>query len=110
MGTISQKLQYLNATKEAIAAALVEKGQTVSSSDTFRSYAEKVRNISTQPVLIEKTIVSNGTYNASDDDADGYSSVTVNIQAQYSYGSTTLMTMNNLIQTVAQTSASEVVS
>jgi hypothetical protein len=29
--------------------------------------------------LIQKTITQNGTYNASDDDADGYSSVTVNV-------------------------------
>lgn len=31
------------------------------------------------PVLIEKDITENGTYSASDDDADGYSSVTVDI-------------------------------
>lgn len=30
------------------------------------------------PVLIEKDIIENGTYTAADDDADGYSSVTVN--------------------------------
>ena len=30
------------------------------------------------PVLIEKTVTANGTYNAEDDHADGYSSVTVN--------------------------------
>ena len=31
------------------------------------------------PTLIEKTITENGTYDASDDDADGYSSVTVEV-------------------------------
>lgn len=31
------------------------------------------------PTLIEKTIAENGTYNASDDNADGYSSVTVDV-------------------------------
>lgn len=31
------------------------------------------------PVLIEKTITENGTYNAEDDEADGYSSVTVEV-------------------------------
>ena len=31
------------------------------------------------PILIEKTIIHNGTYNASSDNADGYSSVTVNV-------------------------------
>ena len=32
-----------------------------------------------QPTLISKTITENGTYNAADDDADGYSDVTVNV-------------------------------
>lgn len=32
-----------------------------------------------EPVLIEKTITANGTYNAGADNADGYSSVTVNV-------------------------------
>ena len=32
-----------------------------------------------QPTLISKTITENGTYNAADDDADGYSAVTVNV-------------------------------
>ena len=31
------------------------------------------------PTLIEKTITENGTYDASDDEADGYSSVTINV-------------------------------
>lgn len=34
----------------------------------------------TAPTLITKTITENNTYNASDDNADGYSSVTVNVQ------------------------------
>ena len=33
----------------------------------------------TQPTLITKSITANGTYNASSDNADGYSSVTVNV-------------------------------
>ena len=33
------------------------------------------------PTLISKTITTNGTYNASSDNADGYSSVTVNVSA-----------------------------
>lgn len=32
-----------------------------------------------EPDLIEKTVNANGTYNATDDDADGYSKVTVAI-------------------------------
>lgn len=34
-----------------------------------------------EPTLITKTITENDTYNASDDNADGYSSVTVNVQS-----------------------------
>ena len=36
---------------------------------------------STPPVLINKTINANGTYNASSDNADGYAQVTVDINA-----------------------------
>lgn len=34
---------------------------------------------SSSPTLVTKTITANGTYSAADDDADGYSSVTVNV-------------------------------
>lgn len=37
------------------------------------------RQTTTSATLITKTITVNGTYSASDDDADGYSSVTVNV-------------------------------
>ena len=36
------KLAYLQETKDAIKSALIEKGQTVADTDTFRSYADKV--------------------------------------------------------------------
>lgn len=42
MGTITEKFAYLKETKALIKSALIEKGQTVSDTDTFRSYAEKV--------------------------------------------------------------------
>lgn len=42
MGTISEKLDYLEETKEAIGDAIAAKGISVSSTDTFRSYAEKI--------------------------------------------------------------------
>ena len=41
----ADKLSYLAQTKTAIKDAIVEKGVDVSSSDTFRSYAEKIRAI-----------------------------------------------------------------
>lgn len=45
MGSISDKLSYLEETKQEIADAIVEKGQTVNDSDTFRSYADKIKEI-----------------------------------------------------------------
>ena len=42
----ADKLSYLSQTKTAIKDAIVEKGVAVSSSDTFRSYADKIRAIS----------------------------------------------------------------
>ena len=46
MGTVVDKLNYLKNTKTAIKNALVEKGVDVSDSDTFRSYAQKVADLS----------------------------------------------------------------
>lgn len=46
MGELRRKLAYLKETKAAIKDAIVEKGQTVTDSDTFRSYADKIINIS----------------------------------------------------------------
>lgn len=42
------------------------------------------------PTLIEKNITENGTYDASDDDADGYSSVTVNVSGGHTVIVTTI--------------------
>ena len=45
MGTTADKINYLNGTKAAIKEAIENKGVTVSDSDTFRSYAEKIGDI-----------------------------------------------------------------
>lgn len=45
--------------------------------------AKKLGGGGSQPTLIEKTITANSTYNASDDNADGYSKVTVNVESEY---------------------------
>lgn len=45
MGTIADKLNYLNETKEAIKTSIINKGVEVSDTDTFRSYAEKIDSI-----------------------------------------------------------------
>lgn len=46
MGTITDKLNKLAETKSAIKTAIVNKGVTVSDSDTFASYADKIASIS----------------------------------------------------------------
>lgn len=46
MGTISDKLVYLNDTKAAIKTAIENKGVTVSTDTTFRDYASKIGEIS----------------------------------------------------------------
>ena len=45
MGTIAEKLSYLNDTKIAIKNAIVNKGVAVADTDTFRSYADKINSI-----------------------------------------------------------------
>lgn len=47
MSTINDKLNKLIDTKSAIKDALIAKGQTVSDTDTFASYADKIGNILT---------------------------------------------------------------
>lgn len=47
MGTISEKLVYLNETKQAIATAIENKGVTITSDATFRSYADSISSIQT---------------------------------------------------------------
>ena len=67
-----------------VANALTEisnKGVTVPTGSTSDDLATLIRQITGggSATLITKTITANGTYNASDDSADGYSSVTANI-------------------------------
>ena len=45
MGTINDKLTYLEETKELIKQAIVDKGVEVNDTDTFRSYADKISEI-----------------------------------------------------------------
>lgn len=46
MGTIEDKLNRLIDTKAAIKTAIISKGQNVSDSDPFASYADKIEAIS----------------------------------------------------------------
>lgn len=48
--------------------------------DTASSVYVKIeKQVTSSATLVTKTIITNGTYNASSDNADGYSSVTVNV-------------------------------
>ena len=46
MGTTIDKLNKLSETKAAIKAAIISKGQSISDSDTFASYADKITALS----------------------------------------------------------------
>lgn len=62
------------------AIAELFKGETADTiADAVNNIAEIAGGISPTPTLITKNITENGTYTASDDDADGYSSVEVNV-------------------------------
>ena len=65
--------------KNNLKTSIRNKGVTVEDSDLFSTYPSKVDSISggSSATLITKSITQNGTYNASSDSADGYSSVTV---------------------------------
>ena len=66
MSTAINKMLITEATGQRIATAL-----------------EKFEQKYPSPILIEKTITENGTYNASSDDSDGYSSVTVDVPTNW---------------------------
>lgn len=63
MGTIADKLEYLNQTKADIKQALIDKGVVVEDTDTFRSYATKINEI--------KSGDGSGIYNIKVIDYDG---------------------------------------
>lgn len=61
MGTIQQKLDYLDNTKTLIKTAIVNKGVAVASDTTFRAYAEKISQILGKSEAIQKlqTVIEN---------------------------------------------------
>ena len=66
----------------SVANAIRTKGSTSEGLSFPDGFVSAVQNIPTggSPTLITKSITANGTYNASSDSADGYSSVTVAVQ------------------------------
>lgn len=77
--SIAENLQRLIDAKKDIIDAILEKGGTVNSGDGFEDFPVDIRTITsgTPSTLITKIITENNTYNAQDDNADGYSSITV---------------------------------
>lgn len=56
MGTLKEKFEYVEETKQKIREALEEMGATVTDEDTFRSYAEKIAEVHPDGLYIEKRI------------------------------------------------------
>ena len=100
--TIVENLQELIETRDAITNAIVERGGTVTSG-ALKDVPQEILDIPdppppSPPVLIDKTITANGTYLASEDNADGYNEVTAAIP------------VNTLMQTLWATSNSNYVA
>lgn len=81
MGTIAEKLTYLEGTKSAIKDAIIAKGVEVADTDTFRSYAEKIESIeaggSCESQSKELNITDNGTRVVTPDEGYLLNQVTV---------------------------------
>ena len=77
--SVASEIARLQNAKASIKTSIENKGVTVGDG-TIDTYASKIDEISTSSaVLGTKTITSNGTYKAVDDNLDGYSEVEVNI-------------------------------
>ena len=62
-------------------AIIVDTGERYYIGSDGQWYLDESGGGGSEPVLIEKNITENGTYTASDDSADGYSAVTVNVSS-----------------------------
>lgn len=63
----------------AIAGLYQGETTATTTAEAIENIATVAENIGRVPVLVEKTITENGTYDPADDEADGYSSVIVAI-------------------------------
>ena len=88
--SISENLTRLQNAKDNIGTAITNNGGTIETTDGLEEYPTRIRTrfgevndtlsiLLKGPTLITKTINENGTYDAEDDNADGYSEVTVNV-------------------------------
>lgn len=81
MGTITDKLNYLTATKTAIKTAIIGKGVSVPADTTFRQYAALISQIQggAEPELQAGSVIPTGSYFVKhpDEGYDGFSQVAV---------------------------------
>ena len=80
--SLTSSVERIVSIKEDIRQAIEAKGVSVSITEgmsTYPSYIAEITGGTTPVTLISKVITSNGIYNATDDDADGYSSVEVSV-------------------------------
>jgi len=100
MGTISDKLTYLNATKTAIKQAIIAKGVDVADTDTFRSYASKIEAIENESGSGDIIFTSNGAkydvvFNQSSV-SDIHDLVTVSFPSSLAFLNASSITFSNL--------------
>ena len=84
--TVKDNVDRVKAAKTTIGNAIVAAGGTVGINDGLEDFAAAIATIPTGGDLGTKTINNNGTYEASSDDLDGYSSVTVEVPNSYVAG------------------------
>lgn len=108
--TIAQNLQRLEAARTNIASAITTKGGTVASGAGFEDFSTAIGTIPSggSATLITKNIDANGTYNASSDSADGYSSVTVSVPNTYTASDEGKVVSNGAL--VAQTARPDTIT
>lgn len=108
--TIAQNLQRLEAARTNIASAITTKGGTVASGAGFEDFSTAIGTIPSggSATLITKNIDANGTYNASSDSADGYSSVTVAVPNTYTASDEGKVVSNGAL--VAQTARPDTIT
>lgn len=95
--TIASALENLNTDIINARTAITTKGGTVTANGGSSQLATDIATIPTgggSATLITKSITANGTYNASSDNADGYSSVNVNVPTGITPTGTRTITAN----------------
>ena len=96
--SVESEIAILTSNMQNAYTAVDNKGGTLPQAQNMDNLATAIESIpSGTPTLVTKSITVNGTYNASSDNADGYSSVTVNVSSsETDYA--TILTIENTIK------------